>query len=133
LIDHAPLRRRRWPHTVDGVSSTQPATQGTSALRIAVEPEAGEVVVRLIGDIDASTAPLIAEALSQSDLSTMPLVVVDVRGARFWDVSGLHVLAAFSTGVTASGRRCRVVGATAPTRRLVGLADFTCALRLEAA
>jgi anti-anti-sigma factor len=114
------------------VTSTQPAATETG-LRTELLPGAGQVVVRLVGDVDASTAPQVAEALSSSDLSTAPLVVVDLRGARFWDVSGLHVLAAFSTSFTAAGRYCRVVGASSTTRRLVELADFTSALRLEAA
>lgn len=112
------------------MTSTQPASTGT-ALRTELLPEAGQVVVRLVGDVDASTAPQVAQALS--DVSEAPLVVVDVHSARFWDVSGLHVLAAFSTDLTTLGRCCRVAGATAPTRRLVGLADFTSVLRLDTA
>src|SRR3954447_23923062 len=111
----------------------QDVTDATAGLRTALLPGTGRVIVRLVGDVDASTAPLIADALSDRDLSDAPLVVVDVGGARFWDVSGLHVIAAFSIGLAAAGRCCRVVGATAPTRRLVELADFGSALRLGAA
>lgn len=112
---------------------TTPAADETAALRTVLVPGSGQVVVRLLGDVDASTSPLVSAALHETEVSNAPLVVVDVGDAHFWDVSGLHVLAAFSTDLTAAGRCCRVVGATAPTRRLVGLADFTSTLRLEAA
>jgi anti-anti-sigma factor len=112
-------------------TATQDPTDGTAALRTALLPGSGQVVVRLEGDVDASTAPLVAEALRARDLSDVPLVVLEVGDAHFWDVSGLHVIAAFSSGLAAAGRCCRIAGATATTRRLIELADFTSTLLLQ--
>src|SRR5689334_4712562 len=100
---------------------------GTTAppLLTALVPAPGRVVVRLTGDADVSTSPQVAEALTDAAALGVPLIVVDVAGLRFWDVSGLHVLAAFTAALAPSGRQCRLVGANSSTRRLVALADFT--------
>ncbi|SFK97456.1 STAS domain-containing protein [Geodermatophilus ruber] len=95
-------------------------------LQVALVPAPDQVVVRLTGDADLSTVARLNLALEQAaGLSSGP-VVVDVAGARFWDCSGLHALTLFTATLAPAGRRCRVVGAPAATRRLVrtaGLAD----------
>lgn len=100
-------------------------------LLTALVPAPGRVVVRLTGDADVSTSAQLADVLTDAAALGVPSIVVDVAGARFWDVSGLHVLAAFTAALAPSGRQCRVVGANASTRRLVALADFTHSLRLD--
>ncbi len=100
-------------------------------LLTALVPAPGRVVVRLTGDADVSTSPKVADALTEAAALGLPLIVVDVAGLRFWDVSGLHVLAAFTAALAPSGRHCRLVGANASTRRLVALADFTNSLQLD--
>jgi anti-anti-sigma factor len=88
-------------------------------------------VVRLTGDADLSTLPLVADALSQGAGLGTRQVVVDVAGARFWDCSGLHALATFTGDLAADGRSCRIVGALAATRRLIDLADLAERLVLD--
>lgn len=100
-------------------------------LLTALVPAPERAVVRLTGDADVSTSPLVAEALTDAAALGVPLIVVDVAAVRFWDVSGLHVLAAFTAALASSGRQCRLVGADATTRRLVALADFTHSLQLD--
>lgn len=89
------------------------------------------VVVRLTGDADVSTAPLIRRVLGEAAGTGVPLVVVDLTAARFWDVSGLHELAACTSALAADDRQCRLVGASRATRRLITLADLTGSLRLD--
>jgi anti-anti-sigma factor len=100
-------------------------------LLTALVPAPERAVVRLTGDADVSTSPLVAEALTDAAALGVPLIVVDLAAVRFWDVSGLHVLAAFTAALASSGRQCRLVGADATTRRLVALADFTHSLQLD--
>jgi anti-anti-sigma factor len=100
-------------------------------LNVALVPAPDQVVVRLTGEADLSTETLLADALTQAAGLGTDSVVVDVASARFWDCSGLHVLAAFTTDLARAGRRCRIVGATAATRRLVVLADFATTLVLD--
>jgi anti-anti-sigma factor len=100
-------------------------------LNVALVPGPDQVVVRLTGDADLSTVALIADALIQGAGLGTRHVVVDVAGARFWDCSGLRTLAAFTGDLAAAGRSCRIVGALAPTRQLIGLADLTDRLVLD--
>ena len=100
-------------------------------LNAALVPAPDQVVVRLTGDADLSTAPLVADAMVQAAGLGTRHVVVDVAGTRFWDCSGLHVLAWVTAALGDDGRGCRIVGATPQTRRLVVLDDFTGSLDID--
>ncbi len=100
-------------------------------LAVALVPGPDQVVVRLTGDADLSTVPQLTGALTRGAGLGTHHVVVDVAGAHFWDCSGLHALATFTGELAAAGRSCRIVGALADTRRLIGLADLTDRLVLD--
>ena len=100
-------------------------------LNVALVPGPDQVVVRLTGDADLSTVPLVSDALTQGAGLGTRQVVVDVAGARFWDCSGLRALAEFTDDLAAAGRSCRIVGALPATRRLIGLADLGTRLELD--
>ena len=100
-------------------------------LNVVLVPAPDQVVVRVTGDADLSTAPLIADALSEAgDLGTRH-VVVDVAGTHFWDCSGLHALSEFTARLGAAERSCRIVGAPARTRRLISAAHLGDRLHLD--
>ena len=100
-------------------------------LNVALVPAPDQVVVRLTGDADLSTVPLLVDALVQAaGLGTRQLVV-DVAAARFWDSASLRALASFSLELTSGGRGCRVVGAGRDTRRLVRVAGLADSLELD--
>ncbi len=100
-------------------------------LNVALVPAHTQVVVRLTGEVDLSTSDQLADALGQAGRLETGSVVVDVARVRFWDCSGLHALADFTAELARAGRRCRIVGATPATRRLIVLADFAPALVLD--
>jgi anti-anti-sigma factor len=100
-------------------------------LNVVLVPAPDQVVVRLTGEADLSSATVLADALAQAAVLGTSVVVVDVAAATFWDCSGLHALADFTAELRRAGRQCRIVGATAATRRLVVLADFAPALVLD--
>lgn len=100
-------------------------------LNVVLVPGPDQVVVRPTGEIDLSSTGLLADALAQAGAIGTTAVVVDVAGAVFWDCSGLHALAAFTVDLARAGRRCRIAGATAATRRLVVLAGFAPDLALD--
>ena len=103
------------------------------SLNVAFVPGPDQVVVRFTGDADLSTSAVIAEALDRAALFGAPQVVVDVATTKFWDVSGLRALAVFTAELAAADRSCRIVGALAATRRLIGLADLADHLVLDGA
>ncbi|PRY51246.1 anti-anti-sigma factor [Geodermatophilus tzadiensis] len=95
-------------------------------LSVAVVPAPDQVVVRLTGDAGRPTLPRLVPALTTAAGHGTASIVVDVAGARFCDGSALEALAGFSDAMAAAGRRLRLVGAPAATRRLVsetGLAE----------
>ena len=100
-------------------------------LTVALVPAPDRIVVRLTGETDLSTAPLLADDLVRAAAHGTPTLIVDVSGVRFWDCSGLHVLADLSAELRTAGRQCRIVGAGPATRRLIAMADFTAALELD--
>lgn len=100
-------------------------------LNVALVPAPDQVVVRLAGDADLMTAPLITRALVEAATLGTRHVVVDISGTRFWDCSGLHALVDFAADLAAAGRACRIVGATPATRRLLSAASLTDQLELD--
>ena len=100
-------------------------------LTVALVPAPDQVVVRLTGEGDLSTAAFLTDALARAVGHGTRCVVVDVSRACFWDCSGLHALADAAARLRADGRQCRIVGATAATRRLIAMAGFTGALELD--
>lgn len=100
-------------------------------LTVALVPAPDQVVLRVTGEADLSTAPLLVDALAQAGVLGTRQVVVDVAGVRFWDLSGLYALTGFTADLAAFGRSCRVVGAPAVTRRLIELASLGDALNLD--
>ena len=103
------------------------------ALNVAVVPGPDQVVVRLTGDADLSTEPLVARALAEGAAAGTRQVVVDVATSQFWDCSALHALATFTRDLAAAGRSCRIVGALPATRRLIDLAGLDDELVLDGA
>jgi anti-anti-sigma factor len=100
-------------------------------LQTAVVRAPDQVVVRLTGDVDVPAVPRLARVLQEAAVAGRGAVVVDVAGARFHDCSGLQVLAVFTDALVPAGRRCRIVGAPAATRRLVRSAGLAERLELD--
>jgi anti-anti-sigma factor len=100
-------------------------------LNVALVPAPGQVVVRLTGESDLSTAGLLADALAQAAGLGTDSVVVDLAAVTVWDCSVLHALADFTADLARDGRQCRIVGATPATRRLIVLAGFAPDLALD--
>ncbi len=100
-------------------------------LNVALVPAPDQVVVRLTGEADLSSAPQVGDALAQGGGLGTRQVVVDVAGVRFWDLSGLYALTEFTADLAAEGRSCRIVGAPAATRRLIELAALAEDLNLD--
>jgi anti-anti-sigma factor len=89
-------------------------------LTVAVAPAADRVVVRLAGEADLSTRPLLARGLEDAAASGDP-VEVDLGEVRFFDSSCLGALHSFSDRQSAGGRSCRLVAVPPRTRRLLEL------------
>jgi anti-anti-sigma factor len=134
LNDHKTLRSREPAITVDsGQQANCPPIAGEALplLTVALVPAPDRIVVRLTGETDLSTAPLLGEELTRGAAHGSHTVIVDVSSVRFWDCSGLHALADLTAELRTAGRECRIVGAGRATRRLIAMADFAGALELD--
>lgn len=76
------------------------------------------VTVRVDGDVDLESAPLIARSLEQALATGRPDVVVDLEGTGFMDSSGLNVLVTASKRARALGRSLRVIARAPQVSRL---------------
>jgi anti-anti-sigma factor len=85
----------------------------------------GVVVVRVYGDVDAITVPLLETALL-TELDARPkLLVVDLAGVTWFGVSGLIALIDVQEVAVATGVSVRIAGAAPSVRRLVELTGLT--------
>jgi anti-anti-sigma factor len=69
-------------------------------LSVSVEHSPYEVVVKLVGEIDLSTAPRLSSAVAELLLTTPPRVVLDMTEVTFCDSQGLGTLVVLSRKAT---------------------------------
>ena len=92
---------------------------GEDPLAIAVDASAAsEAVVRLTGELDLATGPMLAARLSVL-LAEGCDVVIDLAGLSFMDSSGLSVLIGAHQEAAPHGRIVRLVGATGMVARVL--------------
>ncbi|MBA2282349.1 MAG: STAS domain-containing protein [Actinomycetota bacterium] len=90
------------------------------------EPGSAEAVVRVSGELDAGTAPVLAAELERVIGAGATELLVDLGDVAFIDSTGLTTLISARTQVEGRGR-LSVVAASAPVRRVfdvTGLADL---------
>ncbi len=66
----------------------------TGTLDIRTDVSDGRARIRLIGELDILTAPLLAAAIQQLRAAGRPILVIDLTELRFMDRSGLAVVSA---------------------------------------
>jgi anti-sigma B factor antagonist len=86
-------------------------------LSIVVERQGDRVLVRLRGELDIRTAPMLADALNEANSE----IVVDFADLAFLDASGLDTLVAASARAERDADHLLVVNADPFTRRLFEL------------
>ena len=62
--------------------------------RCEVAPHRDEVLVRPVGELDLATVPMVDEQLAELSSSSFTRLVLDLRGVRFLDSTGLRMLLA---------------------------------------
>lgn len=76
----------------------------------------GPVILRLRGDLDYTSAPRLREYLSRL---AAPELVIELRGLRMLDSSGLAVLLQARTAAERHGRELGIRGAQGVVRRVL--------------
>lgn len=107
-------------------SSTRPGNDPApnDLLDIVTERGTDSVLIRVRGEVDLYTVPLLSSALSQSLVGDAQVVVIDLSEVSFMASSGLRALL---DGLD-QARRCRcelrLAGQTAAVRRLIEAAGL---------
>ena len=106
-----------------------PAGIDSAILGVDVRRHGAHYVVSLVGELDLSSAPLLARL---AELEGLVSCVVDLHGLGFIDCAGLRALAHLSQELTARGGRLVVIrpqGHVARVFDLVGPANWEWASR----
>jgi anti-anti-sigma factor len=81
---------------------------------LVARPGPGVVVVTVSGEVDALTAPRLAELVHHRLLATPALLVVDLSAVTFLSVAGLRVLLRGALEATVRDVELRMVTSTSP-------------------
>lgn len=91
---------------------------GSSTFEAGLEMAEGGVVVRLIGELDIDTVPILKESLGAID-PEVTSIVVDMRELAFMDSSGLSALLQSWKETRVEGRRFCLAGVNDGIQRLL--------------
>ena len=90
-------------------------------LSVRTDSRNGVAHICLDGEIDMSTAPVLASHLAPIESDGVGTIMLDLRNLAFIDSTGIHAFVAAWNRVTLSGRRLVLVGATPAVRRVFDL------------
>jgi anti-anti-sigma factor len=91
-----------------------------SILDITVEHAGSEMLLRVSGELDLSTAPSLRACIDTVD-PNVPVLILDMEGITFLDSTGLGLLAGTHHALSSEGRRLEIHAARGHTRKLLGV------------
>jgi anti-anti-sigma factor len=89
--------------------------------RCDIVPDDGRVLVRLAGELDMSTVPILEERLRDALAHGGRRLVVDLRGLDFMDSTGLTLLVRWGRGAEQDGYELELVRGEPRVHRLFEL------------
>lgn len=95
--------------------------------------EQDRVVLRLTGELDLASAPILERALEGEDVTGAPLVVLDLDGLEFVDSTGLRAILLAHSGSSARGREFAITPGSPQVQRLLSITSVTDHLHVIAA
>jgi anti-sigma B factor antagonist len=96
---------------------------GTRTVRVERAREGGACVLRVDGEIDVTTAPVLADGLARALDSGAARVYVNLDGVTFCDTAGLVALDDARCEARRRDVRLVLVDPSAPVRRMLELTD----------
>jgi anti-sigma B factor antagonist len=90
-------------------------------LRIATRRGRDRLVLELEGDLDMASSTLLEEALTRANWDGSSTVVLDLRGVRFLDSTGLRAIFRARKAVRERGQQFAVTPGSAQVQRLLSL------------
>jgi anti-sigma B factor antagonist len=90
-------------------------------LRIEIGPELETCLIRIAGELDLATAPVLERELHRLLSGGLVRVILDLEELEFIDSTGLSVLVGAANHSRADGDRLRIIGATGEVDRMLRL------------
>jgi anti-sigma B factor antagonist len=101
-------------------------SHGRRGFRVRTSVRAGEMIVKVVGELDFATAPVLDEALSRDGAVATGRVVIDGSRLTFMGAAGLSVLVGAHYRLLGQGQPGLVVrGASGMLRRVVELNELS--------
>ena len=90
-------------------------------ISIRSEPNNEERLVNINGELDIATAPRVERALRSVESGQPSRIVVDLRGVKFMDSTGLRVILAADLRARQAGRALELVRGPDNVHRIFGI------------
>jgi anti-sigma B factor antagonist len=103
------------------------------ALRIDYQAGQARVVVRLDGELDMASAPMLQSALERAEEHESSALVIDLGHLRFMDSTGLRIILLECERCRSSGRRFALTPGSSQVQRLFAVSGVGEQLRTIAA
>jgi anti-anti-sigma factor len=99
-------------------------------LRVDTKREQDRIVLRLRGELDLASVPLLQSALDAVELEGPSLVLLDLRGLQFMDSTGLRAILAAHERSQQRGHEFAVTRASDQVERLLSITRVSEHLRV---
>lgn len=90
-------------------------------LRVDVQSGRDRVVVRLSGELDLASAPVLERELERPDIESASMLVLDLDGLEFLDSTGLQVLLSTHRRATEQGQQFAITRGSPQVQRLLDI------------
>lgn len=98
-------------------------------LQIDVSQEDDRVVLALEGELDMASAPLLQSAVEGAEITTKPMVVLDLHHLEFIDSTGLRIILSLRKRCRERGQELAVTQGSQQVERLLSVTGMTAHLR----
>jgi anti-sigma B factor antagonist len=106
--------------------------EALEALRIESQTGDGRLVVRLGGELDMASAPLLQAALEGAEKEASSTLVLDLRELRFMDSTGLRIILLARERCSSAGLQFAVTPGSSQVQRLLAVSGVGEHLRIIA-
>jgi anti-sigma B factor antagonist len=100
-------------------------TAADAAVTFSAEHRDGVVVLRLVGELDMSSAPDLVDRVAGLVVGGDPRVLADLAGLSFCDSAGLNAFIRGDRRCAAAGGWLRLTGARGHVARMIELSGLT--------
>jgi anti-sigma B factor antagonist len=90
-------------------------------LQVEVRNESDRVVLRLLGELDLASAPLLQAAIEKVELDAAPLLVLDLDDLEFIDSTGLRIILAAHEHAQERGQMLALTRGSQQVQRLMSI------------